>query len=163
RAELLLADRAAVWNARPEDRQLPSLVQWFQIRWLTQKKNWTLPRRKMMRKATRYHARQGLLSFVLLALVGWGVFEAHGRIKAQALRDRLLSARTDEVPTIVQEMAPYRRWINPLIEDAFNKPDPDGTPVEATRRRMLHTSLALLPVSHPVYPGDVDHQEYLFV
>ena len=26
RAELLLADRAAVWNARPENRQLPSLV-----------------------------------------------------------------------------------------------------------------------------------------
>src|SRR5262249_27282113 len=34
RAELLLADRAAVWKARPENRQLPSLWQWFQIRWL---------------------------------------------------------------------------------------------------------------------------------
>ena len=32
RAELLLADRAAVWNARPENRQLPSLLQWFHIR-----------------------------------------------------------------------------------------------------------------------------------
>jgi hypothetical protein len=32
RAELLLADRAAVWNARPENRQLPSLLQWLQIR-----------------------------------------------------------------------------------------------------------------------------------
>ena len=30
RAELLLADRAAVWNARPENRQLPSLWQWLQ-------------------------------------------------------------------------------------------------------------------------------------
>src|SRR5439155_14629845 len=55
RMELLLADRAAVWNARPENRQLPSLFQWFQIRWLTQKQNWTSPQRKMMRKATRYH------------------------------------------------------------------------------------------------------------
>ena len=50
RAELLLADRAAVWNARPENRQLPSLLQWLQIRWLTQKKNWTPPQRKMMRQ-----------------------------------------------------------------------------------------------------------------
>ena len=50
RAELLLADRAAVWNARPENRQLPSLLQWLQIRWLTQKKNWTPPQRKMMAK-----------------------------------------------------------------------------------------------------------------
>ena len=60
RAELLLADRAAVWNARPENRQLPSLLQWFQIRWLTQKKNWTPPQRKMMGKAGRYHAVRGL-------------------------------------------------------------------------------------------------------
>src|SRR5205807_753695 len=50
RAELLLADRAVVWNARPENRQIPSLLQWLQIRWLTQKKNWTPPQRKMMRK-----------------------------------------------------------------------------------------------------------------
>ena len=32
RAELLLADRAAVWNARPENRQLPSVIQWFRIK-----------------------------------------------------------------------------------------------------------------------------------
>ncbi len=43
RAELLLADRAAVWNARPENRQLPSLLQWFHIRRWTQQKNWTPP------------------------------------------------------------------------------------------------------------------------
>jgi hypothetical protein len=39
RAELLLADRAAVWHARPENRQLPSLWQWSSIRLLTVKKN----------------------------------------------------------------------------------------------------------------------------
>ena len=49
RAELLLADRAAVWSARPENRQLPSLLQWFNIRWWTQKNNWSPPQRKMMR------------------------------------------------------------------------------------------------------------------
>jgi serine/threonine protein kinase len=41
RAELLLVERAAVWNARPENQQLPPLLQWLQIRWLTQKKKWT--------------------------------------------------------------------------------------------------------------------------
>jgi hypothetical protein len=53
RAELLLTDRASVWNARPENRQFPSLWQWLQIRWLTQKKNWTPPQRKMMERASR--------------------------------------------------------------------------------------------------------------
>lgn len=55
RAELLLADRAVVWNSRPENSQLPSLLQWLQIKSLTAKKNWTPPQRKLMRKATRYH------------------------------------------------------------------------------------------------------------
>ena len=68
RAELLLADRAAVWNARPENRQLPSLLQWLQIRWLTAKKNWTPPQRKMMAKAGRYHAVRGMVVGVLLAV-----------------------------------------------------------------------------------------------
>ncbi|MGH7223860.1 MAG: serine/threonine-protein kinase, partial [Gemmataceae bacterium] len=54
RAELLLADRAVVWNARRENRQLPSLPQWLRIRCLTRKKNWTKPQRQMMRKAGRY-------------------------------------------------------------------------------------------------------------
>ena len=74
RAELLLADRAAVWNARPENRQLPSLLQWLQIRWLTAKKNWTPPQRKMMGKAGRYHAVRGLVVGLwswLLHGLGW--------------------------------------------------------------------------------------------
>ena len=68
RAELLLADRATVWNARQENRQLPSLLQWFQVRRLTRKKNWTPPQKKMMRKASRYHAVRGaVLAFLLTA------------------------------------------------------------------------------------------------
>ena len=35
RAELLLSDLSAVWNTRPENRQLPSLWKWLSIRWLT--------------------------------------------------------------------------------------------------------------------------------
>jgi hypothetical protein len=68
RAELLVADRAAVWNARPENRQLPSLLQWLQIRWHTSKRNWTPPQRKMMGKAERHHALRGAAVAVLLAL-----------------------------------------------------------------------------------------------
>src|SRR5262249_14305367 len=52
KAELLLADRAVVWNARPENRQLPSLLQWLQIRWYTRKRNWIPPQRKLMQRAT---------------------------------------------------------------------------------------------------------------
>ena len=64
-----------------------------------------------------------------------------GTLKAHALRDRLLDAATNEVPAIVREMGPYRRWINPLLHEAYLK-------AEAAKdaRKQLHASLALLPV-----------------
>jgi eukaryotic-like serine/threonine-protein kinase len=141
RAQLLLADRAAVWNARPEHRQLPSLLQWFTIRWWTPKTNWTPPQKRMMSRAGTYHAVRGLVLLLVLALVGWGVFEGHGTLKAHALRDRLVDANTNEVPTIVHAMGSIRRWINPLLHEAYVK-------AEAARdaRKQLHASLALLPV-----------------
>jgi serine/threonine protein kinase/formylglycine-generating enzyme required for sulfatase activity len=141
RAELLLADRAAVWNARPENRQLPSLWQWGSIRWLTQKKNWTPPQRKMMGKAGRYHAVRGLMGVIALALIGFCVYEAHGSLKAHALRDSLLSANINEVPGIVEEMAPYRPWLDPLLHEAYAQATRDNA-----RHKQLHTGLALLPV-----------------
>jgi formylglycine-generating enzyme required for sulfatase activity len=141
RAELLLADRAVVWNARPENRQLPSLLQWEQIRWWTRKKDWTPPQRKMMRQANRFHALRGLVVVVLLALLGWGGYEGHGRLQAHALLGRLLDANTSDVPAIVQDMAPYRRWLDPLLHDAHLQ-------AEASKdaRKQLHARLALLPV-----------------
>jgi formylglycine-generating enzyme required for sulfatase activity len=141
RAELLLADRAAVWHARPENRQLPSLLQWLQIRWLTQKKNWTPLQRKMMRKASRYHTARGLVVALLLALLGYSVYEGHGRLQAHALRGHLLDANTSEVSAIVQEMGPYRRWLDPLLSDALAQAEKDND-----RRKQLHASLALLPM-----------------
>ena len=147
RAELLLADRAAVWNARPENRQLPSLVQWFTIRWWTQKKNRTPPQKKMMARAGKYHAVRGLVLAMVLALVGWGGYEGHGTLKAHALRDRLLDANTNEVPSIVQDMGSYRRWINPLLHEAYGKAEADKD-----ARKQLHASLALLPVDGTQVP-----------
>lgn len=139
RAELFLADRAAEWSARPENRQLPSLLQFIQIKWLTAPQNWTSPQRKMMRKAGRYHAVRALLVAAVLGLLGWGGFEMHGALMADALRDRLLDANTADVPTILTELTSYRRWADHLLRDENKKAD-------ATPRQKLHTSLALLPV-----------------
>jgi serine/threonine protein kinase/formylglycine-generating enzyme required for sulfatase activity len=150
RAELLLADRAAVWNARPEDRQMPTLVQWFQIRRLTAKKDWKPPQRKMMRKAGRYHAVRGSIFVALVALLGLAGYEGHGRLQAHALRGRLLDANTNEVPTIVADMGSYRRWIDPLLRDAAVRAE-----AEKDARKQLHAGLALLPV-------DATQVDYLY-
>jgi formylglycine-generating enzyme required for sulfatase activity len=146
RAELLLADRAAVWNARPENRQLPSVVQWFQIKWLTTTKNWTPPQRKMMRQARRYHAVRGLiLSVLILAISGIGlatrnyVQEQNQADHAAGLVKRLLAAKIDKVPPIIQEIEACRLWADPLLREENDRAGV-GSP------QKLHASLALLPV-----------------
>jgi formylglycine-generating enzyme required for sulfatase activity len=141
RTELLLADRASVWKARPENRQLPSLWEWLRIRWLTRKKNWTPPQRKMMRRATRYHVIRGFVLAACLILLGFVSWEGFARLKAHTLRDRLLECTTADVPGIVKEMAPYRRWLNRLLQEAFAQAQENQD-----ARKQLHTSLALLPV-----------------
>jgi|JI9StandDraft_1071089.scaffolds.fasta_scaffold00188_22 serine/threonine protein kinase/tetratricopeptide (TPR) repeat protein len=71
RAELKLADRASVWSVNPENKQLPTLVEWFQIRRWTDGKRWTAPERSVMRTAARVHSRNWGGSIVsVLILVG---------------------------------------------------------------------------------------------
>src|SRR5262249_29458470 len=148
--ELLLEDLTALWNARPENRQLPSFLQCLQIRWWTRKKNWKGPERRMMRKATRYHALRGLLVAVLLSLVSWGGYEAYGTIQARSLRDTLLSASIADVRAVVSKMGPYRRWLNPLLRKANQ-----DAKAKSDSAQQLNTSLALLHV-------DDGHADYLF-
>jgi formylglycine-generating enzyme required for sulfatase activity len=148
RAELLLADRGSVWNASREARQLPSLLQWLQIRALVPKKDWTPPQRKMMRRATRYYALRGLVAVVCLTLVGWGLYEGYGRLQADGLVTQLFNADTDQVPNVVQQMAPYRRWLDPLLSDAHA-----SAAKAEDRRKQLRVSVALLPVD----PSQADY------
>jgi eukaryotic-like serine/threonine-protein kinase len=137
RAELLLADRAAVWNTRPENRQLPSLLQWLQIRWLTAKKNWTGQQQKMMRQAGRYHGVRGCVVIVLTILVGWAAYEGGNHQTANFLEQRILNVDTEILPEALKEIEPYRRWINPmLIRDYENT---------ISEQIKLRASLALVP------------------
>jgi hypothetical protein len=150
RAELRLQGLADRWQAAPTKRQLPAWWEWLTIRLLTRPKDWSAPQREMMGRADRYHAVRALVAAVLLVLLGWGTYEAHGRLQARALRDRLLDADTNEVPAIVREMRPCRRWLTPLLRDAYARAEAGQGP-----RKQLHASLALLPV-------DATQAEYLY-
>src|SRR5262249_2862019 len=153
RAELRLAERAALWNAKPENRHLPAWWEWADIRLLTRKKDWTPPQRKMMRKAGRYHAWRGValgLALLVVTLLGLGVRaqvdEQKKATHAAGLVQRLLNAETAQVPGIVAEMDGYRAWADPRLRQESEKAA-DGS------RQKLHTSLALLPVDG----GQVDY------
>jgi serine/threonine protein kinase/formylglycine-generating enzyme required for sulfatase activity len=152
RAELLLADRATVWNARPENRQLPSLRQWLRIHWLTDRKKWTPPERRLMARAARVHAiRSAAVAAALLvvAIVGLrirgAVVERRNATRAEDLVDALPRADIGQVNAILGNLAPVRAWADPLLRQRLEQAKP-GSP------ERLALTLALLPVDQAQVP-----------
>jgi serine/threonine protein kinase len=141
RANLRLEGLAAQWQAFPAKRQLPTWWEWLNIRLFTRKAGWTPPQQKMMRKAGQYHVLRGLVLLAFVAVLAGLGFEAYGRVRAQILRDRLLDASTTPgVLDTVADMAPYRRWVDPLLREAYNQAE-----ASHDAHKQLHASLALLP------------------
>jgi serine/threonine protein kinase len=69
RAELLLSERTAHWDAQQHSRYLPTLPEFLRIRLWTRKRDWTVPQAGMMKKALRHHAlRTGSMLVMLLVL-----------------------------------------------------------------------------------------------
>jgi eukaryotic-like serine/threonine-protein kinase len=144
RAELRLAERAASWEAKPENRHLPSIFEWIRIRALTRRKDWTAPQRRMMRRAGRLHSLRAMALAALIALGTWGGMEflhLHSADLVQALE----TAATADLPRIIERMAGYRRWVNPRLVRMLGETPP-------SHRAHLHARLALLPVD----PSQVD-------
>ena len=90
RAELRLAELSALWNARPENRRLPSWGDFRRIRRFASRHGWTAPQRKMMHHAARYHA--------------------------QSLVRRLLEADLVAVPAIIRQLGQLREHTVPLLQ-----------------------------------------------
>ncbi len=89
RADLRLAELAALWNAKPENRRLPGWNEYRNLRKLTDRKKWTTPQLSMMRQAAQYHSR--------------------------VLVRRLLEADLVDVPGIVEQAQQLRKWTLPLL------------------------------------------------
>jgi formylglycine-generating enzyme required for sulfatase activity len=138
RAELRLAERAAFWQSNPESRHLPAWWEWANIRLLTRKKAWTPAQREMMTKAARFHAVRGLAGLIVLLFLGWGVREVYCNLQAESLAETIVTAETRDVPRLVGQLAPYRRWVNPRLLRHLQD-SPRGS------KERLHASLALLP------------------
>ncbi len=69
RAELILAERASIWNARPENRQLPSILEWVSILWFTRRTAWSPREKRMMRRAGQYYGLRAIIAGVLIAMM----------------------------------------------------------------------------------------------
>jgi len=152
RAELKLAERAALWNARPENRHLPSLLEWGRIKTLTDRKKWSRPQRKMMGKAASVHGiRSALVAAALVAVMSGGVTlwhvvqERQRDAEATQIVTGLLQADPSQVKTIIGNLAGYRRHAEADLKQAFNESPPDSN-------ARLHAALALLPDDKSMLP-----------
>jgi serine/threonine protein kinase/formylglycine-generating enzyme required for sulfatase activity len=152
RAELMLTERAALWGARRERKQLPSLLEWGSIRILTQPGRWSETERAMMRSADRQHLARAGTWMVFLAAIVVGILairrqvdEDRNRQRAEGMVGRLLDASSPQVPAIIEDLEGYRAWADPLLR---------GAVLDSSTRRpaRLHVRLALLPAD----PGQVD-------
>jgi len=156
RAELRLAERAALWNAKPENRHLPTLWEWLGIRTLTDRRRWTDPQRAMMQRASRFHRSRLTRAAVLVGLLAaaglytWNRVDRYQReLLAQKAREReatrieglvgrLVSAEPNQLPVIVKELD-----ANPEVAATYLAPllAANATTVDE-KRAQLHARLA---------------------
>jgi hypothetical protein len=127
RAELRLAERASLWNQKREMRFLPSWWEWFNIRLLTKRANWTEAQKTMMRKAGQLHLKRAAVLGAILTFMAWGGFESYGQIQANRLISTLKEAKPEAVTGLVYELDRYRRWaeskLRTLLADAVTVND----------------------------------------
>jgi formylglycine-generating enzyme required for sulfatase activity/tRNA A-37 threonylcarbamoyl transferase component Bud32/tetratricopeptide (TPR) repeat protein len=153
RAELRLAERSALWNARPENRHLPSWWEWAGIQVLTEKRKWSGPQRKTMKRAGRFHGVRATVFNVLLAVmiftglyIGDRVTEMNNKERAAGIVTALVNADINQVPRVIESLADLRRWADPKLNDELATHD------DASSER-LNISLALLASD----PGQLDY------
>ena len=151
RAELKLAERSTLWNANRENRYLPSLLEWLNIRTLTNSRRWTPPEQLMMNRAFRVLGKRtglitaAVLGFVAVAIFFWGrVNQRQEATRIEGLVGRLSSAEPVQLPVIIQELDG-----NPRVAATFLSPlvSAEATTVDENRSR-LHARLATVARDH---------------
>lgn len=73
RAEIRLAEMTSLWTALPQNRHLPSLLEFVRFRWWTRRRDWTDAQRTMLAKARNALLRKGAVTVGLLALMLGGL------------------------------------------------------------------------------------------
>ena len=145
RAELRLAERASDWAAQPGRRYLLSAWELLSTLVLTRRRLRTVPEGALVDASLRRHAARGIAYAAVAACLAVAGLAGFGRYEARALRDRIADAATDDVPSILPRLAPFRRWLDPLLTEETTLGTDPGT------RRVLNARLALLPAD----PGQV--------
>ncbi len=112
RAELKLAERAALWNAKPKNRHLPSLWEYATIRTWTRQGDWSGPQRNMMRRAGRWHVTRWGAGLLVVLLMSLGIWQMVERERGKSLRERMKNLQ-EQVRTTVASVSNSRGPVAP--------------------------------------------------
>ncbi|KAA5540743.1 SUMF1/EgtB/PvdO family nonheme iron enzyme [Roseiconus nitratireducens] len=147
RTEIRLAERTALWKSRQENRLLPAWWEWLRFRLLTRPGDWNDAQTLMMRRTDRYFSSRGLMLAAGVAALLWAGWQWNGHRQSARLVNSLAHAPTSEVPSLVDQMSDYQRWVSPALHNQLS-----DLAVTGDDRRELHVRLALLPTE----PGQAD-------
>lgn len=163
RAEIRLAERSVIWNARPQHQYLPNWRENVSIRAFTDKSKWTEPERRMMRSAGWVH---GIRTAVVTAVIACTIFggiairnsverarleqvaqkqEELNDAEATRLVEGLLKADTAQVAGFVDNLQPFRDWARDDLTAAFKESS------DASNEK-LHAALAMAHEDSSVKP-----------
>jgi serine/threonine protein kinase len=157
RAELRLAERAALWNSKPQKRHLPSWWEWVNIRLLTTRRSWTTAEAKMIRRATRYHGIRSCLLTVVVTAVLLACVSLSARVQfenadtvGEDYVQQLLAANLDDIDKIIPQVQSFANWTEPLLRDALQE-----AKASHDKGKQLRAALGLLA-------SDPGQREYLY-
>jgi formylglycine-generating enzyme required for sulfatase activity len=151
RAELKLIERATVWSVNQENKQLPTLWEWINIKRQTNASQWKPAERRMMCRASRFHLLRAssalFIAGVILAgsLWGWRVLDLNRKqLVAQKQVEKLLEVDSRLLGGALDELTPVSEYCEVPLRNAYESPA--TLPTEK-----LHAALGLLRLqSQPV-------------
>lgn len=148
RARLLLQEQSELWNSRPSNRALPSLLEWIWLRALTRRTEWTRSQARMMQAARRRLLRQAAIAGAILligSIVATAVYEKaeHQRRvgTADVLLSKLMNVGIQDIPQVVDEMEDYRDWTDPILQRIM-------TDASSSERERIRAAIATLPTTN---------------
>ncbi len=110
RAELLLADRAHLWDARRERKQLPTWSECIAIYAFTRPSLWTETEKTLMKSACTHFFTRWSAALILVCATIAIIVEVRGQKRADELIADLLPAESSKAADIVRNLTPFKRW-----------------------------------------------------
>jgi formylglycine-generating enzyme required for sulfatase activity len=168
RAELKLAERAAGWGANQENKQLPTLWEWLQIRRWTEPAKWRHNEKAVMRVSTRYHLQRvtlGSAAAVLVALGGWFAWQETVRrqeaTRIEGLVNTLTSADPAQIPAIAKQLDTKSEiadgYLAPLVSGDATTPAQQRAKLHARMASVARDPSLVEPMTEELLAGKVNY------